>query len=261
MPNISWFPKKPPTNVDEANSFSWYAWYKSIWRALQGITRTYNPALTAATTLSEDNFYLVDSSSGAVTITLPLASTYQYKCYTIKKVGTGTNAITFALSGSDIIDNSLAPVLLERNDSITFHSDGVSTWWVEGKFYPVRVADGSATAQAAALAATTVYAVPAAGAGWYRINCNVGVTQAATTSSVAGPVQATYTDPVDSVAKTTPTGAFAQSTVNTTAAGLAVALTVYCKASTNLQLAIGYTSVGGTAMQYDYKYTVEFLGA
>lgn len=34
----------------------------------------------------------------------------------------------------------------------------------------------------------------------------------------------------------------------------------YCKASTNLQYLFGYTSAGGTTMQYDIQVYVEFIG-
>jgi hypothetical protein len=127
------------------------------------------------------------------------------------------------------------------------------------------VATSTLTAQSAAIGATTIYAVPAAGAGMYRISWVASITTAATTSCILGGAnsfQVTYTDPTDSVVKTSnPTTTTAHtSAVNATATTVSGVVLAKCKLSTNLQYAFDYTSVGVTAMVYDLDIAVEFLG-
>jgi hypothetical protein len=129
---------------------------------------------------------------------------------------------------------------------------------------PIYVAS-NLTAQSAAIAATTIYAVPAAGAGMYRVSWDATVTTAATTSSILGGAnafQVKYTDNDDAVVKTSaPTTTTANTSAgNTTGTQVSGVCCAYCKASTNLQYLFDYTSVGGTAMIYNLHIRVEFLG-
>jgi len=123
------------------------------------------------------------------------------------------------------------------------------------------------TAQGAAISATTIYAVPASGAGNYRISFAAKVTQAATTSCVLGGAngfQLVYTDANDSVVVTTPAAVPFNSTTtllttNTTQNQYSGVVIARCKASTNLQYVFGYTSVGATPMQFALHIVVEKL--
>jgi hypothetical protein len=117
--------------------------------------------------------------------------------------------------------------------------------------------------QSAALTSTLLYTVPITKAGLYRINFNAGVTRAATTSSVLGGTngfQVTYTDPTDSVARTTKVLAQDTDNRNTTAAVINGNKVVYAKANTSMYYTLDYTSVGATSMQYDLNISVEYLG-
>lgn len=125
------------------------------------------------------------------------------------------------------------------------------------------VATANLTAQSAAKTSTTLYAVPSNGQGLYEVAYVATVTTAASTSSVLGGTngfQLTFTDPNDSVAKTSNHGTVISSAGNTTATTISGVFAAYCKASTNLQYAFDYTSVGGTAMQYDLRVTATFIG-
>lgn len=119
-----------------------------------------------------------------------------------------------------------------------------------------------ATAQTAQKTATTFFTT-AATDGYYRINWVCTITTAATTSSILGPFQILYTGATDNTVKTWPSGNinnFNQCATNNTGSGVVSGcMTVYAKASTNFQFAIGYTSAGGTAMIYDYHITTEKL--
>jgi len=121
------------------------------------------------------------------------------------------------------------------------------------------------TAQSAAIAATTIYAVPSTGAGMYRISWVATITQAATTQSILGGslgFQAKYTNGNgDAVVKTSNPTETVNANANTTGTQISGSTMSYCGASTNLQYLFDYMSVGGTVMNYDLAIFVEFLGA
>jgi hypothetical protein len=71
---------------------------------------------------------------------------------------------------------------------------------------PAEYATVDLTAQTAAIGTTTLYAVPASGAGQYRLAGTPRVTTAAGVSSTLGPLTITYTDP-DGVVQTITVGA------------------------------------------------------
>lgn len=119
--------------------------------------------------------------------------------------------------------------------------------------------------QAAAITATTIYAVPNTAnrtrSGLYRVNYSATITQAATASSSLGGsngFQVSYTNVNDSVVKTSPVGT--TSAANTTGTMISGSVMVYAKAGTNIQYTFDYTSSGATVMQYDLNIYVEFLG-
>lgn len=112
--------------------------------------------------------------------------------------------------------------------------------------------------QAAAVASTLLYAVPATQGGIYKISFSLKVTRAATTSSTLGALTITYTDATDSVAQSvvalagTQAGAAATTNAgNSTTTVLQGQVTVNAKAGTNINFAIAYASTGGTTMQYE----------
>lgn len=123
---------------------------------------------------------------------------------------------------------------------------------------PSIVAEINATAQAANIATSTLYAVPSA--GFYRVSIYITVTQAATTSSTMPSTTITYTDgnAGTNAHSTTTTATNASNSVTTSFAQTTYVL--YAKASTNIQYATGsYASSGGTPMQYALRIRVEAL--
>lgn len=118
--------------------------------------------------------------------------------------------------------------------------------------------------QSSTIAATLLYAVPATGAGRYRISYIATVTRAATTSSTLGAFQVQYTDNDTSVTKTLPGTVAAGVDTNTINATInstvSRSLTVFAKASTNINYLMGYVSSGATTMQYNLHIVLEYLG-
>jgi hypothetical protein len=123
----------------------------------------------------------------------------------------------------------------------------------------------------AAVTATTLY-TPAA-TGLFRITASLQLTTAATTSSILGGttgIVITYTDGTSSVAQTVTCYAFNQSatiitistgnTGNTTTSQYnCIPMYIYAKTGVAIQYAIGYTSVGGTAMVYQAHLLAEAM--
>lgn len=79
--------------------------------------------------LDEDHTVLVDATSGAVTITLPIAKNSDEYIFNIKKIDSSANAVTIDGNGSETIDDSTTYVISSQYDSITVQSDGTE-WWI-----------------------------------------------------------------------------------------------------------------------------------
>ncbi len=165
---------------------------------------------------------------------------------------TAGTAYPITTSGAVALSGTIDLLKVTTYNSIATVANGV----------PSILAVSDLTAQGAAIGATTLYAVPAAGAGFYEVSWVATVTRAATTSSVlggAGGFQIIYTDADDSVVKTSNPTTVISSAGNTTATSISGVFCAYCKASSNLQYSFGYTSVGGTAMQYNLHISIKKL--
>lgn len=167
------------------------------------------------------------------------------------------------------------PTLQLQTGSPQFRWTG-TTWQIDNTFtsyhgytlvdngIPVEAGHADLTAQSAAKAATTL-ATPNA-TGRFRICAYLKVTTPATTSSILGAVTITYTDGTDSVAQSvvmqcqSKAGASETTDIgNTTTSILSGELFIFAKIAVAIQYAIAYTSVGGTAMQYEAHLTAEAM--
>ena len=116
--------------------------------------------------------------------------------------------------------------------------------------------DVSLTGQNAAIAFNTIYTTPAAD-GWYRMNINLVLTTAATSSSQIG-FRIRYTSAADGVVKTSSNiNDLTRTTANTTGTTLSYSAPIYVDASTNIQYETAYTSTGATAAVYAIYITLE----
>jgi hypothetical protein len=189
----------------------------------------------------------------------------------------GLRGFYVANLGNALINNSYGLYILAQSGSVSHNyaiytqaglirlGDIISTYNaidLVGDGMPYEVALSDLTAQGAAIGATTIYAVPASGAGMYRVSWVATVTRAATTSCVLGGTTGftlKYTDADDSVVKTENPTTPTISAINATGTSISGVEMAYCKASTNLQYLFGYTSVGVTTMQYNLHIRVEKL--
>lgn len=97
--------------------------------------------------------------------------------------------------------------------------------------------------------------------GYYRLTYTAVINRAASVSSILGGAtgfQVTYTDGDNNVSKTTPVGA--TSTANTTATMITGSVLIFAITGSAVTYAFGYTSAGGTTMQYNLRVLTEFLG-
>ena len=228
-------------------------------------------SITAGGTLAADNRYALWVKDVGFTATGTITLTNNYGLYLDNMVvGTSGNRTVTNVYGiySALQSGTNRWFLYGASTAASYFGgkfsayDGVST---VGAGIPSLVATVSLTGQTAAIGATTIYAVPAAGAGMYRISWIAGVTTAASTSSTLGGaigLQARFTDVDDSVVKTTTAiNANAMiSSANSTGTACSATINANCKASTNLQYLFGYTSSGATPMAYNLHINVEYLG-
>ena len=147
---------------------------------------------------------------------------------------------------SEFIINNVG--LVKKYNAIATVSNGV----------PSELATVDLTAQTAAIAATTAYAVTVT--GMYRVSWSATITTAGTTSVLGGTngFQVVYTSPTDSVVKTTVPGNSVTSAANTTGTAVGGCEVVYAKTGTNIQYQYDYTSTG-TSMVYELHIKVEAL--
>jgi hypothetical protein len=131
---------------------------------------------------------------------------------------------------------------------------------------PTEYATVDLTAQTAAKATTTLYAVPATGAGQYRVNWNAKVMTVAGTSSTLGPLTIVYTDPDNVVQTITAAAQSNAGIIETSDAGnltttvmLGSPLFLNCKASTNITYAFAYASNAAAAMNYNLHLKLEAM--
>lgn len=98
--------------------------------AAVGRIGTATRAVTAATTITAaDALVLVDTTSGAVTVTLPAAAVSTGKRFTVKKTNAGANNVTLDGDGSETIDGAATLAWNTQYAAYTVQSDG-SVWWI-----------------------------------------------------------------------------------------------------------------------------------
>ena len=216
--------------------------------------QTISTALTLTAT-SPVAQYLV-ASGGDQTVNLPFTGAC---VFFLANVGASNNLIVKYNSGATTLC-----VIPPGGTVITYCSTNSPFYQIFGtNCLSSAFVRANLTAQAAAITATTLYAVTASNPGVYRVSWDAVVTQAATTSSTLGGAngfQVTYTDAdtgvsVTTAASPTSTG----NTVGTTAIGGTLP-PINVKASTTIQFTFGYTSSGATPMQFALHPRLEYLG-
>ena len=98
-----------------------------------GIKETRRPnvkAITATYTITDGESHLmVDATSAAVILTLPMVEKSEGRVLVIKKIDASGNAVTATGDGVETIDGSNTKALSSQYDSVRIISDG-TTWWI-----------------------------------------------------------------------------------------------------------------------------------
>ena len=160
-------------------------------------------------------------------------------------------------------NNIASTELVEWENYPSGNSLRISPYLIQGAWVtpPIEI---NLTAQGANIGATTLYSVPAWGAGLYRASCYVVVTQVPSTSGTLPACNITFTDADTSVSET-----FALSNllmgsppVLGATGNMGPGLPVQnVKASTTIQYSTSsYASVGATPLQYAIHIRLEYLG-
>lgn len=129
--------QQPTSKIDGAASFNIKGKYSSLMMLYDGTefhTISYVPrqvrSVTSSNTLSwPDGTILVNSNSGALTITLPLANDYTEYIIRVKKTDSSANVVTIDGNGSETIDGAANTTLSAQYDAVTIVSDG-SNWHI-----------------------------------------------------------------------------------------------------------------------------------
>jgi len=171
----------------------------------------------------------------------------------------GTSTLTIAQSGSAGTASVSVPNLNVVGTVISY--DGNAT--VKAGIPSILAAPTKLTGQQAAQSAVSI--VASAAAGMWRISYVAYITQVDTVSSVLGGVTGfavNFTDPDDSVAKTSNPTTPTISAGNTTGTTISGNLYVYAKVATAITYNFGYTTTGSgaTAMSYSIAVYAEYLG-
>ena len=77
---------------------------------------------------SEVEWFRVNATSGAITVTLPLAADYPYRTIGVIKTDSSANAATLSRSGSDTFNGDTTVILNYQYQNVILKSDGISAW-------------------------------------------------------------------------------------------------------------------------------------
>ena len=220
---------------------------------------TVQEVIDTATTSSTPKSILTfahSGSSGSAAVNIPLLNLGGTDAG-ISRLGAASLAVGNGIAGD--FTGSLKLTTLTLAGLIGTYN-GVAT--VKQGVAPILAAPARLTSQTAAQSAVSL--VASALAGMYQIAYVASITTASDISSVLGGAlgfAVTFTDPQDSVAKTSNPTTPTVSAANTTGTTVSGVVNAYCKAGTALTYNFGYTdSHTSTAMAYNIAVYAEYLG-
>ena len=73
--------------------------------------------------------YLVDTTAGAVTVTLPDPSTVRGRMFVVKRITAGANTLTIQATTGNI-DNAATTTIATQYNALRLKSDGVGYWLI-----------------------------------------------------------------------------------------------------------------------------------
>lgn len=89
-------------------------------------------SITSSYSVPNKNYIVIcDATSGAIVVTMPLASTARFRKITVTKTDTSVNTVTILASGADLIAGSSSQILLYDRECLELVSDGTN-WQIGG---------------------------------------------------------------------------------------------------------------------------------
>ena len=107
------------------------AWMQIVAREVNALIQEKSNVLTktAAYTIEEDDDVILgDATAAAFTVTLPKATLFEGRRFTVKKIDASVNAVTLDGDGSETIDGALTVALAVQYEALEVLSNG--TGWV-----------------------------------------------------------------------------------------------------------------------------------
>ena len=102
----------------------------SDWTPTQVIRKRLAAQYSTNQTVNDDiDIYLMDATSGNLTVTLPTANSAVGRDIDIKKIDSSANTVTIDGNGSETIDGNSGIVISSQHNSLTMVSDG-SNWFI-----------------------------------------------------------------------------------------------------------------------------------
>lgn len=86
-------------------------------------------SVSGDTTITNQNIILADASDGAVTLTLPDASSLEGRKIIVKKIDVSANAVSLATTSSQMIDGDLSKEITDQYASISVVASG-GNWFI-----------------------------------------------------------------------------------------------------------------------------------
>ncbi len=121
------------TQKGDTPSLEFQVLWQALRRELAGLVsdgRVSVRSLSASGFAAAGDFLLtIDATSGAVTVTLPVAAESLGAHIVVKKIDASGNAVTVDAAGAETIDGAANKVLAAQYDAVTVICDG-SEWWV-----------------------------------------------------------------------------------------------------------------------------------
>lgn len=128
-------PPSPQIQVD-TSVFALKYWFAQAQKWMNGTSKVQNVVATSSMTVPTDiSFYAyqADTTSGAITFTLPPANGNIGKKFLFKHVAGSTNGCSINAFGTDTIDGASTYLINTLYDAVEIVSDGISNWIIISK--------------------------------------------------------------------------------------------------------------------------------
>ncbi len=170
--------RSPYAAIQPKSDYSAAEEYQNRQRAQRAIPTPFVQAVSGDTVLTaqdDSGWFLVDATSAAVTLTLPIASTAPAMTVTVKKTDSSANGVVVSRSGTDTIDGATSTTVSAQYATVTLRSTGADGTWelltpaTAGTAWKTGNIQGGGLAQQSGLAAGFSIFTPSSDAGVYRL--------------------------------------------------------------------------------------------